>query len=74
MEEREKDSTEQKEKNSEAQDLINQQKAVEDENQNKISNQIREQGEAIIAKISDATDAEKDKLLEAYKKKLNENP
>ena len=61
-------------KNSEARELIQQQKAVEAESQNKITNQIRQQGDEIIAKISDQTDAEKDKLLEAYKKKLNENP
>ena len=73
MEEHEKDDSN-KVKNSEARELIQQQKAVEEETHNKITNQIRQQGDEIIAKISDQTDAEKDKLLEAYKKKLNENP
>ncbi len=75
MQDRERDGDEQPgKKKSEVRELIDKQRQAEAEAQNKISGQLRQQGDAIVAKISDETDAERDRMLEAYKRKLNENP
>jgi hypothetical protein len=50
------------------------QKAVEEENSQKISSAMKLEGDALVAKLTDESDAEKQRLLEAYKKKLDENP
>jgi hypothetical protein len=35
---------------------------------------MKQEGDALVAKLTDETDAEKQKLLDAYKKRLNDNP